>query len=319
MSILSIYEADIYIVVASLALLTYDILLTFDEEVAVIWPRPWTAIKCMFFFVRYFPLLLQMSVRLLLSLLEIYWNLDSSILFVGTELTPQFHFTFRDCEVWEIYQAAAALLLVATVDYLLILRVLALYDNHPRLKVIIFALSLGFSLSGIRFDNQHRCIVIEFSNSFILYGVSAVLFQTVLFSLTMFRFAQAVRTGWGKAPLLRLIVRDGTWAYLFAVLIIMGDVAIFRLKNHAFSGVLYGWMITGFSFSNKGYRILLNLGLSLRQCDTLANLTGPMRFGWEMDLEMDLEMDQSPSPAPPVLGVNDSTQHMNGEDLFVQP
>ncbi|KAJ7489677.1 hypothetical protein B0H11DRAFT_2011976 [Mycena galericulata] len=90
---------------AALSLLAYDIICTLDEEVAVIWIRRWTAMKCLFFFIRYFPLLLQIS-----------------ILFVGTELTPQFHFTFRDCEVWSIYQAAAALLIVLAVDYMLTLR-----------------------------------------------------------------------------------------------------------------------------------------------------------------------------------------------------
>ncbi|KAJ6540576.1 hypothetical protein B0H19DRAFT_1313271 [Mycena capillaripes] len=259
--------------VASLALLAYDILLSFDEEVAVIWSRPWTAIKCLFFFVRYFPLLLQIS-----------------ILFVGTELTPQFDFTFRDCEVWAIYQAAAALVLVAAVDYILILRVFALYDNHPRIKAAVFTLfclellvmliSLGFSLSGIRFDDGHRCIVTLFPNSFICYGASAVLFQTVLFALTVFQFVSALRTGWGKVPLLLLIVRDGTWAYLLAVVIVIGDVSMYALKNYSYGGVLYGWMITAFSFS--GYRILLNLGASLHR-DTPTHITGPMRFGWEMN------------------------------------
>jgi hypothetical protein len=48
-----------------------------------------------------------------------------SILFVGTEISPQFHFTLYDCEVWAIYQAAAALLLLAAVDYILLLRGMA--------------------------------------------------------------------------------------------------------------------------------------------------------------------------------------------------
>ncbi|KAJ6493460.1 hypothetical protein C8R45DRAFT_1136707 [Mycena sanguinolenta] len=265
------------LLVASLALLAYDILRTFDEEVAVIWPRPWTAIKCLFFFIRYFPLLLQIS-----------------LLFVGTDITPRFNFTFRDCEVWAIYQSAAAVILLAAVDYILILRVFALYDNHRYIKapvLILFCLellvmlvSLGFSLSGIRFDDERRCIVTHFPNPFILYGASAVLFQTVLFSLTVLRFAHAIRAGWGKMPLLLLIVRDGTWAYLLAVLIVIRDLSLYTLKNHAYGGILYGWMVTAFSFS--GYRILLNLGASLHR-DTLplTAINGPMRFGWEMDPE----------------------------------
>ncbi|KAJ7909473.1 hypothetical protein B0H13DRAFT_1469236, partial [Mycena leptocephala] len=210
----------------------------------------WTSMKCLFCFVRYFPLLLQIST-----------------LFVGTELSPQFHFTFRDCEVWSIYQAAAAFALVVAVDYILILRVFALYQTNRRIKIAIgslFFLELsamligpGFSLSGIAFDDEHLCIVTHFPKSFIIYGAAAVLFQTCLFGLTLVKFIGALRTGWGDVPLLVILVRDGTWAYLLAVVIIIGDVSMYALKNHSFGGVLYGWMITAFSFS--GYRILLNL------------------------------------------------------------
>ncbi|KAJ6549422.1 hypothetical protein DFH09DRAFT_1320165 [Mycena vulgaris] len=229
--------------------------------------------KCLFFFVRYIPLLLQIS-----------------ILFVGTELTPQFHFTFRDCEIWAIYQAAAAFAITVAVDYILILRIFALYDNSQRLKLtvsILFFLelsamliALGFSLSGIAFDNGHMCIITHFPNSFIVYGAAALLFQTFLFALTLIKFVGALRTGWGTVPLLVLIARDGTWAYLLAVGIIIGDGSMYTLRNHAYGAILYGWMLSAFSFS--GYRILLNLGGSLHR-DKHLSIKSPMRFGWEVE------------------------------------
>lgn len=45
-----------------------------------------------------------------------------SILFIGTELTPHFHFTPHDCYIWQIYQGVAASTIVVTVDTVLILR-----------------------------------------------------------------------------------------------------------------------------------------------------------------------------------------------------
>jgi hypothetical protein len=45
----------------------------------------------------------------------------------------------------------------------------------------------------------------------------AVTFQTCLFGLTVVKFIEALRTGWGEGPLLVILVRDGTWAYLVAV------------------------------------------------------------------------------------------------------
>ena len=40
-----------------------------------------------------------------------------------------------------------------------------------------------------------------------------ILFETLLFGLTLFKFVQAVRTGWGHTPVMALLARDGTWAF----------------------------------------------------------------------------------------------------------
>ncbi|KAJ7747149.1 hypothetical protein DFH07DRAFT_962619 [Mycena maculata] len=204
------------------------------------------------------------------------------------EWTPQFHYSFRDCEIWSIYQAAAALAIVIAVDYILILRVFALYNNNRVIKIAVCSLfllelsgmliGLGFSLSGIGFDATHMCIITHFPKSFVVYGACAVLFQTCLFTLTLLKFIGTLRAGWSDVPLLVLTVRDGTWAYLLAV----GDVSLYVVRNQAIGGVLYGWMITAFSFS--GYRILPNLGGSLRE-DQNMSMKSPMRFGWERESE----------------------------------
>ena len=45
------------------------------------------------------------------------------------------------------------------------------------------------------------------------YRGAPIAFQTVLFGLTVWKFFQAVRSGWGDVPILQLLVRDGTWAF----------------------------------------------------------------------------------------------------------
>lgn len=45
--------------IAALAFLVWDILITFDDEVKYIWPRPWNYMKCVYFFVRYVPVLVE--------------------------------------------------------------------------------------------------------------------------------------------------------------------------------------------------------------------------------------------------------------------
>jgi hypothetical protein len=46
----------------------------------------------------------------------------SSILFVGTELTPQFHFTPHDCYLWQVWQGVSAMTVMTAVDIILIVR-----------------------------------------------------------------------------------------------------------------------------------------------------------------------------------------------------
>jgi hypothetical protein len=46
------------------------------------------------------------------------------------------------------------------------------------------------------------------------HSVAFVSFETVLFILTLFKFIVALRNGWGRTPVLFLLVRDGTWAFI---------------------------------------------------------------------------------------------------------
>ncbi|EEB99869.1 hypothetical protein MPER_00339, partial [Moniliophthora perniciosa FA553] len=49
--------------ISALCFLLYDICLTFDDEVDIFWQKNWTLMKFNFFFIRYFPLLAQISME----------------------------------------------------------------------------------------------------------------------------------------------------------------------------------------------------------------------------------------------------------------
>jgi hypothetical protein len=40
-----------------------------------------------------------------------------------------------------------------------------------------------------------------------------MIFQALLFTVTIYKFVLAVRDGWGDVPLIVLLTRDGTWAF----------------------------------------------------------------------------------------------------------
>ncbi|KAJ7350427.1 hypothetical protein DFH08DRAFT_110058 [Mycena albidolilacea] len=233
----------------ALTFLFYDICITLADEVKFIWPKPWTRTKILFLFIRYAPLLVQIS----------------TLLIGSPELTPQFDFAPRDCFVWQVYQGAITVLLFAAVDYVLILRVCALYHNDATIRKVVFAafalelcgmgLGLGLSLGGIEFDSI--CLTTSVPTTLIIYGGATLLFQTFLFILTVVKFVGAVREGWGDTPLVGLVMRDGAWAFFLLFLVVGGDASLYALKNHTFASVLFGWLLTVFSFS--GYHVLLNL------------------------------------------------------------
>ncbi|KAJ6543975.1 hypothetical protein B0H19DRAFT_292807 [Mycena capillaripes] len=249
----------------ALTFLVYDICITLDEEVKYVWPKPWNRMKWLYLFIRYIPLFVQIS-----------------IVCIGSpELTPGLNFTPHDCFIWQVYQGVATVLVFAAVDYVLILRVYALYHNNATvrrfvlvalaLEIVGMCVGLGLSLPAIQFDEI--CVVTSVSKALFIYGGATLLFQTFLFSLTVVKFVGAVREGWGDTPLVGLVMRDGTWAFitlfsrisfffpcnfrLTLTAVVVGYASLYALKNHTFAGMLYGWILSVFSFA--GYHVLLNL------------------------------------------------------------
>ncbi|KAL0577001.1 hypothetical protein V5O48_004983 [Marasmius crinis-equi] len=285
--------------VAALAFLLYDICLTFDEEVNLFWPRKWTCMKLNFFFIRYIPFLVQIP-----------------LLFVGTELTPLFHFTSHDCFIWQVYQGVASVCIIMSCDYVLLSRIYALYFNNLRirylvsicyiLEIAIMSIGLGLALPGIQYDE--KCTVLSVPTALLIYAGGPVAFQTLLFILTLYQFLTGLRMGWGDIPIVKLLMRDGTSAdydlpsfppsSLPPVTVEMvAEASLYALKNHAFAGIFYAWLLTGYSFC--GYRVLLNIN-HLTQLPESATTGGTfsrsLQFSSNLaDLSVSYEMSDFPT------------------------
>ncbi|KAF6765466.1 hypothetical protein DFP72DRAFT_203941 [Ephemerocybe angulata] len=214
-------------------------------KVRLIWPNPWNTTKLLFFFIRYFPVILQIT-----------------IMFLGT---PPFTFSHHDCYIWNVYQALATTLVIACVDYILILRVFALYPRNRVVHYILFSMyivelgtisvCMGLSVPGLGYDET--CTVVSAPLPFLIAAGAPIAYQTLLFVLTGWKFFEAVKSGWGHIPIMKLLMRDGTWAFMILFVILVSEALLYTLATEAYSGVLYGWLNTMFSFC--GYRILLNL------------------------------------------------------------
>ncbi|TFK21154.1 hypothetical protein FA15DRAFT_624407 [Coprinopsis marcescibilis] len=238
-------QAVTYSTVAALFFLIYDVAITFDDEVKYIWPISWGATKIDFFFIRYFPILFLISIQ-----------------FYGT---PRFTYSNHDCYIWNTYQALATILIIAAVDYILLLRVFALYPGNRRIKYLTWSLyfaelitasvGLGLGVPHLRYDQF--CGVFYAPTTFFIAAGVPIVFQVYLFVITTCKFIRAVKSGWGTIPILKIIMRDSTWAFTLLFLILVTEAFLYTMAKDAYIGILFGWLNAAFSFC--GYRILINI------------------------------------------------------------
>lgn len=67
----------------------------------------------------------------------------------------------------------------------------------------------------------------------------SLLFETILFALTMFRFCEAVRQGWGRGPVLQQFVSDGTWAYALVFATMLVNMMLYKYVRSTLTGICY--------------------------------------------------------------------------------
>lgn len=84
------------------------------------------------------------------------------------------------------------------------------------------------------------------------------MYESFLFSLTIARFIQARRGGWGHVPLLAVLFRDGAWEYA----VLFCGLSTFKLPDgaHLNEYTVPGVMSTNALLFALGPRTLASLG-----------------------------------------------------------
>ncbi|KAI3621285.1 hypothetical protein WG66_014532 [Moniliophthora roreri] len=182
----------------------------------------------------------------------------------------------------DIYQGTVLVLTIISCDLILrarsksfsprfaqILTYLAVHALYFDSKFIqrLVSFSLILEIIGVEV-----CVVTEIPHGLLYYVGAIIIFQTALFGLTLYKFVAELQAGWGNIPIVKLLMRDGTWAF-FTLFVMMIGMSAYWFKHPTFTGVLYPWVLTSYSFS--GYRILLNINhLSQQPCD--ADVSGAL-------------------------------------------
>ncbi|RPD72781.1 hypothetical protein L226DRAFT_572888 [Lentinus tigrinus ALCF2SS1-7] len=231
-----------YSEVACVTLLTWDVLVMLSEEVELIWKRGWTPAKGLYFIARYFPWLVQLA-----------------LLAINVNGTTGLAFTSGQCATWQIVQGVLLQLIVTTVDVILITRVYALYSRNHYLLVFLGSLfiaeltSLCYILVVVtpRLTYNDECYVTSSPSIFQYYWVISLAFETVLFVLTIVKFVDAVKQGWGKGPIMQQFVTDGTWAYTLIFLVMLVNMMLYKYVHSSLTGICYTWLLVVMSFAAR--------------------------------------------------------------------
>ncbi|ETW75557.1 hypothetical protein HETIRDRAFT_243832, partial [Heterobasidion irregulare TC 32-1] len=134
------------------------------------------------------------------------------------------------CHVWVVFQSAAIQILISSVDGVLLLRVYALYACSRLLLVLLLtllvaeiaAMSAVNAIVSPQIVVDATCEVTQTPRMFIAYWIISLVFQTLLFGLTIVRLLSTAhehalgscRSMWNMSSIIRQFLRDGTWAFV---------------------------------------------------------------------------------------------------------
>ncbi|KAJ7178499.1 hypothetical protein C8R43DRAFT_461285 [Mycena crocata] len=230
--------------IAALAFLVWEHLITFDDEVEHIWPKARTAwVKIVFLFLRYFPLSVQLCNRILDEKVVLQEHLEHSAL-----------------RAWYISQVFVAHLAMTGVEFVMMVRVYALYHNARwvgwgfacLLLAETIAVVVGFvvTLPGIHFEP--RTFVTNVPHSFAYLGIASLVAQAIILILTLVRFFRQ----WAGTSLGTLLIRDGSVVYFIFFSTTLAAV-IYSIRGVSVGMTEYAWYLS--IISSVGCRLILNM------------------------------------------------------------
>ncbi|TFK71286.1 hypothetical protein BDN72DRAFT_469587 [Pluteus cervinus] len=236
--------------VASLTFMVYDHLLTLDDEVDTIWSKPnksW--LKWTFIGTRYSCLAIQMIKCVLDVFIVARADIDISA------------FLLRE---WVMCQVVLNMILLTAVEVVLMLRVYALYDKSKRIAVSFICILLARAAStvtGVLLNlpphNIRLCEVLEvIPASFFYFGCATIASQLVILILTFSKYYTSAHLSQSRAPIVSLLIRDGTIAF-FTLFVVCSATAVMTVLHSPVAPVTDFWLLA--AISSSGCRVIINM------------------------------------------------------------
>lgn len=235
-------------------LLAWDIIITFDIEVELIWKAPKSVVTCLFLFNRYISL--------------------SQAIMSTVFLHGEFKTEHNICRVYAWYYAFSTVSLIWITNILNVYRVYAFFGRDRRILIVISTLgvinggaTLVMSILVVRtFAIFHtnivltavgECILTNFPRLLHYIWVTETVFQSFLFFLMLARCIQKTVISWNKtmspSNLYHLFIRDGIWAYT----ILLGMFIVSATQTNVSGLSVLQWAVTYAEIWSS--RVILNL------------------------------------------------------------
>ncbi|KAF9554308.1 hypothetical protein CPC08DRAFT_672311 [Agrocybe pediades] len=257
-----------FITLATWAVLVYEYVVTFRSEVGYVWRRP------------------RLNVVLGVYLISKYVGILAQSVNVYLVFKPLAKLGVQEqtCQRWYLFQIVTTAILLAALDFILMLRIYALYRKDT--KVGAFLAFLFFSMIpvhayagpkcayGVPYDSI--CEAKDMHVGALYFGVAVWIIHAALAVLTAAKWNLAAL----GAPIARLVTRDGAW--VISILCLFLAVTIphgFTVKRER-PDLAFGWPITLLSIACC--RIIMNM----QKLDPTVDGASELSSGLQEEIEL---------------------------------
>ncbi|KAF8148465.1 hypothetical protein B0H34DRAFT_265045 [Crassisporium funariophilum] len=236
----------------ALAAQLWELMLYFTDEVEYLWRGKMNFVKVLYFGARY-ALLVAQAVSLALT-------------HISQNAEPP---DIKLCILSFVYKSALAQFAVSWIEFILLVRVYALYNRSWRVKyflitVQVLAITLESTGSGIVMKEllgSTSCIKPPKApaRALIPFGLGAGLCQFVVISMTLAKFLMNGQHGFLRTPLTSLMLREGLFAFFLILGMLSAIIAYETVRNLglAIGYAAFSWLVALLSMG--GCRLILNM------------------------------------------------------------
>ncbi|KZO90160.1 hypothetical protein CALVIDRAFT_603168 [Calocera viscosa TUFC12733] len=225
-----------YMQFASMVVNVYDILITLDKEIDLVWNRPWKATTLLYLCNRYFVVIesilnvvswvdswLSPAQCLSLNILTSVWAAPVAITVIETILVIRVCVLF--CHQRSVVIALSALLFSSTVILIVFSAILS--------RALGYAPSLDPPLYGCLYTNS---VGAEMLQTWI--WIPSIVVEVVLVALTIFKTCEHLRGSSGVRSALTIILRDGCLYFIVVLALMITNAVVLGVLTDGYEGAL---------------------------------------------------------------------------------